>query len=109
MYIQVADYICREILQGTWKPGMALPPLRELCIMLEINPHTAERAVKELVQKGILTDADPAEVKAGADVIARELLVEYFKEYSMPQMLEQMRLLNIKPAELISYLQNTTE
>jgi GntR family transcriptional regulator len=39
---------------GTYRPGEALPSLRELAVTLRVNPNTVQRAYEELSREGIV-------------------------------------------------------
>ncbi|MCZ7646485.1 MAG: GntR family transcriptional regulator [Planctomycetota bacterium] len=46
--------IRREIVEGHWKPGDALMPVRKLCKQLGINRVTADQAIRDLIGEGLL-------------------------------------------------------
>jgi GntR family transcriptional regulator len=68
LWIQAVELISREIETGILKPGMRLPPERELCLQLGISRVTLRKALTELVGQGVLSPshgrgwyvADPA-------------------------------------------------
>lgn len=54
LWIQAVNLITAEIDSGTLKPGMRLPPERELCQQLAISRVTLRKALNQLVQDGLL-------------------------------------------------------
>ena len=44
IYLQIADRICDEILQGTYGEGERIPSVREYAALVEVNANTAMRA-----------------------------------------------------------------
>ena len=54
LWIQAANLITGEIESGALKPGMRLPPERELCLQLGISRVTLRKALTKLVDEGLL-------------------------------------------------------
>ncbi len=55
LWIQVVNLINHEIATGVLKPGMRLPPERELCQQLSISRVTLRKALTQLVEDGVLS------------------------------------------------------
>jgi GntR family transcriptional regulator len=55
LWIQAVNLINREIAGGVLKPGMRLPPERELCLQLNISRVTLRKALNKLVEDGVLS------------------------------------------------------
>lgn len=55
LWIQAVNLINREIDSGVLKPGMRLPPERELCLQLNISRVTLRKALNKLVDDGVLS------------------------------------------------------
>jgi GntR family transcriptional regulator len=54
LWIQAVNLINAEIASGVLKPGMRLPPERELCQQLNISRVTLRKALTSLVEDGVL-------------------------------------------------------
>ncbi len=54
-YVQVRQWVERQIITGYWKPGDVLPPERVLAEQLGVSPLTVSRALQGLAQEGVLT------------------------------------------------------
>lgn len=54
IYLQIADRLCENILEGAWKPGDRIPSVRELAEQTEVNPNTVLRTFGHLQDQGIL-------------------------------------------------------
>ena len=54
IYLQIADYICEEILRHIWKAHDKIPSVRDLAILVEVNPNTVVRTYNYLEEKGII-------------------------------------------------------
>jgi GntR family transcriptional regulator len=55
LWIQAVNLIAGEIASGVLKPGMRLPPERELCTQLSISRVTLRKALNKLVEDGLLS------------------------------------------------------
>lgn len=53
-YVQVRQWVERQIITGYWKPGDVLPPERVLAGQLGVSPLTVSRALQALAREGIL-------------------------------------------------------
>lgn len=51
LYFQITEELFKKIKKGELKPGDALPPERELCIMYGVSRGTIRQAIQELVDK----------------------------------------------------------
>jgi len=56
IYLQIAEYVCDQILLGKWALGEKIISIRELAIMIEVNPNTVQRAYDFLQQRDIITN-----------------------------------------------------
>ncbi|MGG2066526.1 GntR family transcriptional regulator [Bacillus sp. S14(2024)] len=54
IYIQVMEYIKKEIVTGHLSPGSKIPSVRELASELQVNPNTIQRTFQELEREGIV-------------------------------------------------------
>ncbi|MDG4658396.1 GntR family transcriptional regulator [Ectobacillus antri] len=54
IYIQIMDYIKKEIVTGRLREGDKVPSVRELASELQINPNTVQRTFQELEREGVL-------------------------------------------------------
>jgi len=102
IYIQIAEYICEQILLKRWKLGDRMVSIRDLAIDLEVNPNTVQRGYDFLQQKGIITN------KRGVgyfiDEIAAEKILRFRREQFManelPVFMRNIFLLNIDLKEI---------
>lgn len=54
IYLQIMNYIKKEIVVGRLKAGDKIPAVRELALELQINPNTVQRALQELERENIV-------------------------------------------------------
>lgn len=55
IYLQIADRICDEILQGIYHEGERIPSVREYAAQVEVNANTAMRAFDFLQNQSVIT------------------------------------------------------
>lgn len=102
IYLQIADYVCERILQHVWKSEDRVPSVRELAILLEVNPNTVMRTYEFLQQKNIIQNRRGVGlfVSVEGTKAARAYRRAEFLEKEVPAFLQSMRLLQIEPEEL---------
>ena len=71
IYEQIIEGIEREILTGILAEREQLPSIRELSVMLSINPNTIAKAFLELDRAGIIISSQGRGCFVAADAIAR--------------------------------------
>ena len=54
LYPQIADWLKRGIVEGTYPPGKRLPSIRELALALCVTPNTLQRALSILEEEGLI-------------------------------------------------------
>ncbi|MNE31992.1 HTH-type transcriptional repressor YtrA [compost metagenome] len=54
IYLQIMNYIKREIVTGKLKAGDKIPSVRELAADLQINPNTVQRTFQELEREAVV-------------------------------------------------------
>lgn len=54
IFSQLTDKIVSCILAGEYKAGEKLPSVRELAVIAAVNPNTAQRAMSELEELGLV-------------------------------------------------------
>ena len=57
IYIQLVEIIRINIISGKLAPGAKLPSVRELALMMKVNPNTIQKALSEVeIEKLIYTE-----------------------------------------------------
>ena len=56
IYLQIAEYVCEQILLGKFLPGDKISSIRELAIFMEVTPNTIQRTYDYLQQEEIITN-----------------------------------------------------
>lgn len=97
IYLQIADYVCEQILLKNWQENDKIPSIRELAITLEVNPNTVTRTYAYLEENEIIV------IQRGIGYFVANKAYDYvvalkrkeFLNNDLPQMFHSMDLLNI--------------
>ena len=102
IYLQIADYVCEKILLKEWETGGRLPSVRELAVLLEVNPNTVMRTYEFLQQQEIIFNQRGIGFFASPNAIekAAHYRKGVFIEKELPQVFRSLFLLGMDPEEL---------
>jgi len=105
IYLQIAEYVCEQILLNKWKLGEKIMSIRDMAIAIEISPNTVQRAYDFLQQKNIITNKRGIGYFTEPDATAQIMLFrrEQFMENELPVFLRSLYLLKIDPKEIKNY------
>jgi len=102
IFLQIADNICRQILEGTLKPGDRVPSIRDLASDFEVNSNTVLRTY------ATLSDVEIIENKRGIGFFVADDAVqkiqerekaEFFKN-DLPEFINKVKLLKLNRNDL---------
>ena len=105
VYIQIAERLRTDIINGTYAPGEQIPPVRQLAITAAVNPNTMQRAFSELETEGLLcakgtqgryVTEDIAILSSARRTAARQLVSDFIK---------QAESISMSKAELIKMIE----
>lgn len=54
IYVQIVEYLKRQIISGILKEGDKLPSVREIATELKVNPNTVQRSYQELERENLV-------------------------------------------------------
>jgi DNA-binding transcriptional regulator YhcF (GntR family) len=102
IYIQIAEYVCEQILLKKWKLGDKIISIRELAVTIEVNPNTVQRAYDFLQQQNIITNKRGIGYFTEPDAMERILSFrrEQFMDNELPVFLRNMYLLKLDMKEI---------
>jgi len=97
IYLQIADFVCEKIISKTWTAGQRIPAVRELAVLLEVNPNTVMRTYEFLQQKDIIYNQRGVGlfVATGGYKNALEYRRAEFLRKEMPSFFRSMQLLQM--------------
>jgi DNA-binding transcriptional regulator YhcF (GntR family) len=105
IYLQIADYICEQVLLNKWQPEERIPSVRELAVQLEVNPNTVMRTCELLQQQEIIYNKRGIGYFISADAVKkiRQFKKDSFITNELPSLFRSMYLLDIDIDELKPY------
>jgi DNA-binding transcriptional regulator YhcF (GntR family) len=102
IYLQIADYICNQIVQNHWQENERILSVRELSVLLCVNPNTVVRSFENVEQHNIIYNKRGIGYFVSAD--AKQKILEIYKkeffEELLPEVFERMKLYDIKLEEI---------
>lgn len=105
IYIQLVEMIRIDIVSGKFKKGQKLPSVRELALMMKVNPNTMQKALVELEDEKLIY----TERTNGKYVTADEKLIEKIKKQlaqeKVNNYLNSMKNIGISYELAVKYLQ----
>ncbi len=107
LFVQIADQIADDILDGALVEGARVPSTNELATFHRINPATAGKGINVLVDSGVVEKKRGLGmfVAAGAqDRLRSQRRARFAEQYVVP-MLAEARRLDLDPATLITLIQ----
>lgn len=97
IYLQIADYICEQILLDQWLAQAKIPSVRELAVNVQVNPNTIMRTYAFLEEQGIIKTQRGIGYFVAENAKAKviEFKKQEFLKTDLPQLFKSMALLNI--------------
>ncbi len=104
IYLQIAEYVCEQILLKKWNLGEKILSIRDLAILMQVTPNTVQRAYDFLQQREIITNKRGIGYFTEADAHERILAFrrELFIANELPVFFRNMYLLNMDFKEVKS-------
>ena len=102
IYLQIAEYVCEQILLKKWKLGDKVMSIRDIAVVMEVNPNTVQRAYDFLQQRNIITNKRGIGYFTEEDAMERILTFrkEQFMDNELPVFFRNLYLLDIDVKEL---------
>src|SRR6187399_2209375 len=107
IYLQIATYVCEKILTKEWKAGERIPSVRELAVLLEVNPNTVMRTYEFLQQHNMINNERGVGLFVSDKAVKNALMYfqAEFTEKEMPQFFRTLILLDMELEELAPYFE----
>ncbi len=102
IFLQIADWVCDQILEGKLQPGDKLPSVRELAEDMEVNRNTVMRTYSILQDQHILDNKRGIGffVSTGASQRIHQRQKEAFLQHELPQLIHRIELLQLTSTDL---------
>ena len=102
IFLQIAENICRQILEGTLKAGDRVPSVRDLAADFEVNRNTVLRTYALLDETGIFENRRGVGffVSAKAVKIIQASERKEFFANDLPEFIQKVKLLKLTETDL---------
>lgn len=102
IYLQIAAYVCDNILMDKWPPEQKIPSVRDLAVELEVNPNTVMRSYEFLQKQEVVYNKRGLGLFVAPDGYkkVKKLRRESFMQQNLPELFKNMYLLDISIAEI---------
>lgn len=102
IYMQISDYFCENILTKEWKENEKIPSVREIAVLVEVNPNTAIRAYTFLQDQGIIYNKRGIGYFVAEDGFTKalEMRKDEFIRKDVPIFFKTMNLLNLNCSDM---------
>lgn len=102
IYLQIAEYVCEQILLNKWLPGNRILSIRELAIFMEVTPNTIQRAYDYLQQEEVIINKRGVGYFVPEDSPEKVLKFRrnIFIQNDLPVMFRNMYLLNVSSEDV---------
>ena len=101
IYKQISEYFYTNILKKKWQVDDRLPSVRELAVLMEVNPNTAMRAFHELQEQEVIYNQRGVGYflsESGYERV-KSIKKEEFIQQKLPAFIDDMNLLGITMEE----------
>ena len=102
IYEQIIDGIEKNILMGVYEPGGVLPSLRELSVILGINPNTIQKSYAELIRRGVIIPAPGSGSYVAPDAIERIRAAACGKLARLEESLAELALAGVPETDVLA-------
>ena len=108
IYLQIADYLCDEILAGKYADDERIPSVRETASMVEVNSNTVVRTYDWLQSQEVIYTRRGLGyfVNTGAKEHILEARRKEFIDEVIPDLLQTMKTLGINKKELLELMRD---
>jgi len=97
IYLQIADFICENIIAEQWIKGDKIQSVREMAATIQVNPNTVMRTYSHLQDLGIIFNQRGIGYFIADDALKKTKTLKkesFIKEY-LPEVFKTMDLLDM--------------
>lgn len=109
IYLQIEQYLYRQIALGKMKAGEKIPSVRKLALELTVNVNTVQRALQEMNTQGILYTKRGEGNFVTEDTELLSKTKQSLIDNVLAEFVQNMEKLGVKQDELVSTLENYLE
>lgn len=106
IYLQIEQYLYRQIALGQLKAGEKIPSVRNLALELTVNVNTVQRALQQMNDQGILYTKRGEGNFVTEDTELLNQTKQSLIDNELEEFVQNMDKLGVKKESLVSTLQN---
>ncbi|AEC02812.1 GntR family transcriptional regulator [Parasphaerochaeta coccoides] len=108
IYLQIADYIRDRIRDGSWPDGERISSIRDMAMLLEVNPNTVTRTYTLLQDEGTIENQRGIGyfVAPGAVENLKQMKKRAFLDETLPRLFTEMTALGLGINDIIARYNN---
>ncbi len=102
IYLQIVDFFYENILERRWQENERIPSVREIAMMVEVNPNTAIRAFTHLQEQEVIYNKRGIGYFVSENGYDRVLTIKKkeFMKTLLPDVFKKMGLLDVTIKEV---------
>jgi GntR family transcriptional regulator len=106
IFLQIAENLCHQILEGELKPGDRVPSVRDLATEFEVNRNTVMRTYTNLQEAGIFDNKRGIGffISENATELVRAGEKQKFYNHDLPEFILKIKLLKLTQTDLTDLL-----
>lgn len=101
IYLQIQNYLNRQIISGELAPGVQLPSVRQLAVNVTANVNTVQRALSQMIDEKIVVPQRGRGNFVTVDVELIEQLKLKLVDEQFALVYDQLRALKLSDSEII--------
>ena len=105
IYVQLVEKLELEIVSGKLKAGDRIPSVRELALVMKVNPNTMQKALQDIETKGLIYTERTNGKFVTKDIKLIENKKKELAKNKVKNYLTDMKKIGITYEEAIKYLQ----
>lgn len=109
IYLQIEQYLYRQIAMGKLKAGEKIPSVRKLAVELTVNVNTVQRALQQMNDQGILYTKRGEGNFVTEDTDLLKQTKQSLIDSQLEQFVQNMMRLGLKKEELVPALSKYLE
>lgn len=109
IYLQIEQYLYRQVALGKMKAGEKIPSVRKLALELTVNVNTVQRALQEMNTQGILYTKRGEGNFVTEDTELLSKTKQSLINNELDEFVQNMEKLGVKQDELVSTLTDYLE
>jgi len=97
IYLQIVELFYEKILLRQWQENERIPSVREVAVMVEVNPNTAMRAFTYLQEQNVIHNKRGIGYFVSENGYSKVLEIKRkeFKQETLPDVFKKMNLMDV--------------